>query len=274
MKSKNITYYYDRSIVPLLHRMNNLEKLTLCLTVSRGRLFIDGITLQNDIVNSMRKLNSLIFNIQSSVHIHYNNPIDIPSNEYIKQTFKNFPSSKIISTVDFFPELSFVQCHVYSYPYTLEYYENIANSFPGGLFPCVRQISLTDEQPFEHEFFLQIAKAFPFLQRLSVENFAPQNSKTRNDNQHLEIIEYPHLIELDLYYVDDHYVEQFLCDSKARLFHSISLKIAYQTLERVTNKFTRDQTRTNWTRIEHLRLDRKLPENFHQYFPNVKSIDH
>ncbi len=43
----------------------------------------------------------------------------------------------------------------------MKYYKNIINSFPGGLFKYVREIFLFDERPFEHEFFIQIAQAFP-----------------------------------------------------------------------------------------------------------------
>jgi hypothetical protein len=43
---------------------------------------------------------------------------------------------------------------MYSYPYTLTYYDDISNNFPGGLFKCVREISLFDERSFEHEFFV------------------------------------------------------------------------------------------------------------------------
>ncbi|CAF1050282.1 unnamed protein product [Rotaria sp. Silwood1] len=46
------------------------------------------------------------------------------------------------------------QCHFYSCPYTLRYYHNITNSFQGGLFKCVCEVSLFDERPFEHEFFI------------------------------------------------------------------------------------------------------------------------
>ncbi len=53
--------------------------------------------------------------------------------------------------------------HIYSYPCTKKYYGKITNNFPGGLVKCVREISLLDERPFAHEFFIRIAQAFPFL---------------------------------------------------------------------------------------------------------------
>ncbi|CAF3331627.1 unnamed protein product [Rotaria sp. Silwood2] len=49
----------------------------------------------------------------------------------------------------------------------MSYYGNITNNFPGGLFQYVRVVSLCDDSPFEHEFFIQIQKSFPFLEQLS-----------------------------------------------------------------------------------------------------------
>ena len=59
----------------------------------------------------------------------------------------------------------------------MPYYNDITNNFPGGLFEYVRVVSLFDEHPFEHEFFLRIQKSFPFMERLSVNNNKPQNRK-------------------------------------------------------------------------------------------------
>ncbi len=46
-------------------------------------------------------------------------------------------------------------CHAYSYPYKLKY---------------VCKVSLFDEHPFEHEFFLRIAESFPLMEKLTVVN--------------------------------------------------------------------------------------------------------
>ncbi|CAF3254870.1 unnamed protein product [Rotaria sp. Silwood2] len=69
--------------------------------------------------------------------------------------------------------------------------DNITNNFPSGLFKCVRKISLFDKRPFQHDFFIKISQTFPFLEKLCLENFQPQNKKSDDDNQHLRIIEYP-----------------------------------------------------------------------------------
>ena len=108
----------------------------------------------------------------------------------------------------------------------MKYYDNITNNFPGGLFKCVREISLFDEHPFEHEFFLRIAQSFPFMEKLTLNNYKPQNNKqcrkSKNDNQDLSIIKYPHLTKLNLYEAHDDYVEQFLVDTKTCLPNNVS----------------------------------------------------
>jgi hypothetical protein len=80
--------------------------------------------------------------------------------------------SKILNIIELFLVLIifkkadlFNQCHIYSYPYEWKCYKNITNNFPGGLFKCVYEVSLFDERPFEHEFFLQIAQSFPFMKK-------------------------------------------------------------------------------------------------------------
>ncbi|CAF3357466.1 unnamed protein product [Rotaria sp. Silwood2] len=111
---------------------------------------IDGDILKKDFINHMPRLNKFTFNISSLVRL--DNPRNLPSNEDIKNTFKNF-NNIIISSVDYFSQPNLLYCHIYSYPYTWTFYHNITNDFPGRLFKCVRRISLRDEHPFEHDFF-------------------------------------------------------------------------------------------------------------------------
>ena len=108
-------------------------------------------------------------------------------------------------------------------------------TFPSGLFKCVREISLYDDRPFEHEFFVRIAQAFPLMEKLSMNNRTPQNQKANNNNERLPIIEYPHLIQLDFVDVNDDYVEQFLVNTNTCLPNNICLWVYYDSLKRVTN---------------------------------------
>ncbi len=80
------------------------------------------------------------------------------SSEEIQDTLIVVGNNQIISYVNYLKENS-AQCHFCSYPYTLRYYHYISNSFPGDLFKCVREVSLFDDRPFEHEFFMDCSSS-------------------------------------------------------------------------------------------------------------------
>jgi hypothetical protein len=154
--------------------MSNLESLALYLMVRdyyKREKFIDGNDLKNNIIDHLPQLNKFVFNIYSTTFF---NQIDLPSNEDIQNTFINFKVNQIISCVNYSRNKKVGRCHIYSLPYTMKYYKNIANNFPSGVFKCVRKISLSDIHPFEHEFFIRISQAFPFLKILSLRNQEPQ----------------------------------------------------------------------------------------------------
>ncbi|CAF3682100.1 unnamed protein product [Rotaria socialis] len=111
--------------------MLNLEKLGLYLSISVDERFIDGNNLKENILNHMSQLNQFIF------HIRFQR----------KQG----------------------QCHIYSYPFLMKYYEDTTNNFPSGLCPYVRVVSLYDEYPFEHAFFIRIAQSFPLMEKINFE---------------------------------------------------------------------------------------------------------
>ncbi|CAF3780113.1 unnamed protein product [Rotaria sp. Silwood1] len=247
--------------------MSNLEKLCLYF-VGHNKLIVDGNELEKNIINHMTKLKKFIFNIRSIIPFH--NQINLLSNEDIQYTFRNFKDSQVISCIDYFPEANACHCHIYSYPYTLTYYNDITNNFPGGLFKCVREVSLFDERPFEHEFFLQIAQSFPFMKNLSLCNRKLQ----KNDNQQWSIIEYPYLITLDIVQTHENYVEQFLNSTKTCLPNNVSLLVDYLSLQKVTDNFTRDITRMNCSKIANLLLPSKpkFTPCLKDYFPYAKII--
>ncbi|CAF0992912.1 unnamed protein product [Rotaria sordida] len=236
-----------------MHLFN--EELDLSLIVSRKKIFIDGYDLKTNIINNMTLLNKFTFNICSLSHFY----------------------NQIISCIDYFQKRNYGQCHIYSYPYKLKYYDNITNNFPGGIFKCVREISLFDERPFEHEFFLQIQKSFPLMEKLTLINKKPQinkfNEQSKDDNRPLSIvIQYPHLFELNLIKTHEDYLEQFLLDTKMCLPNSIFLHINYRLLKEVTHNFTRNSTRNNCVKIRVIFLYNTLgfPEHLKDYFPHAK----
>ncbi|CAF1236044.1 unnamed protein product [Rotaria sp. Silwood1] len=274
LSCKLATYDYNEAILPLLYRMSNLEELGLYLTVYVDKTFIDGNHLKTKIIKQMPRLNQFTFFIRSVIHIC--NEMSFPSTEDIQQTFIDFPFNKIISYVDNFGDRKRSQCYIYSYPFLMRYYTGITNNFPGGLFEHVCAVSLFDEQPFEHEFFLRIQKSFPFIEELSLVNRKPQNRKqsyvSNSDNQTLSLIEYFFLNKLYISNVHDDYIEQFLFDTKTYFQNNVILSVDYESLQRVTHNFTRDTTRTNCVKKSKLHLwgQGKCSNSLEEYFPYAK----
>ncbi|CAF5162496.1 unnamed protein product, partial [Rotaria magnacalcarata] len=190
------TFQYNELIVPLLHRMVNLEELDLHLVVHFYSL----------------------------------------SNDDCQHSFNDFKNNKIISCVDYFPDFKHGQCHIYSYPYRAKTYEYITNNFPGGLFKYVREVSLYDDRLFEHDFFVKIAESFPFMEQLTIYNRKPQTNKfyeqSNYDSQHLSPIQYSYLSVFELFRAHDDYVEQFLLDIKTSLIRTVNLQVLVSTLDR------------------------------------------
>ncbi|CAF4935521.1 unnamed protein product [Rotaria sp. Silwood1] len=272
------TSAYDELIVPLLHRMINLEELGLYVKICDKNIFIDGHDLKKNIINKLLGLKKIQFYIRSTIVLL--NQINLPSNEDIQCTFEDFHDNHIISYVEYFSDSQRGRCHIYSHPYTLYEYYKITNNFPGGLFKCVSKISLYDERPFQHEFFLRIAQSFPFVKKISLENIKPQNNKksknSEDDNQILPIIEYPHLTTLDLTEAHLDYIELFLLDTTTRLSNNVYLVVVYQALRRVTEKFTRNATRINGEKLRRLSLLGKyrIPKYVKEYFPHTEILNY
>jgi hypothetical protein len=232
--------------------MLNLEELDLFLTIFDRQTFFNGNHLK-ELIKNMTKLNKFTFNILTITSVQ--NQIGLPSNEDIHYTFRDLKNSQIISSIEYVRKEQKSRCHFYSYPYLWKVYNNITNSFSGGLFRCVRVISVSDERPFEHEFFLRISQSFPFLKKLTIVNDEPQKNqqcrKSNDDNESLTIIQYPFLTKLDLLEAHDDYVEQFLLDTKTCLPNNVHLIIFYLTLKKITNNFTRNETRINASKVKY-----------------------
>ncbi|CAF3467433.1 unnamed protein product [Rotaria sp. Silwood1] len=138
-------------VFSVLQRMPNLEKLALYICVHQ-ETFLDGNCLKKDIVSHLLQLHNFIFNIRSLIYTHHQTRLLL--NKDIEHTLVDLGNNQVICYVDYFSKDESAQCHFYSCPYTLRYYHNITNSFQGGLFKCVCEVSLFDERPFEHEFFI------------------------------------------------------------------------------------------------------------------------
>jgi hypothetical protein len=251
--------------------MSNLERLGLYVTIGRNTTVIDENYLKKNILSSLIKLNEFQFFITS--HMSSGMQLNLSSTKDIQQTFIDFKTNSIISYVDYFPERNECKYHIYSYPSKMTYYNDITNNFPGGLYEYVREVSLFDEKPFEHEFFLRIQKSFPLMERLWVNNKKPQNCKESNEN--LALIQYSSLREIRIGNVHDDYIEEFLFDTKTHLSKNVNLYIKYEFLERVTHNFTRESTRINCTKVHQLYLhgESKRSNTLEEYFLNATITD-
>ncbi|CAF5051691.1 unnamed protein product [Rotaria sp. Silwood1] len=154
----------------------------------------------------------------------------------------------------------------------------ITNNFQGGLFECVREISLFDEQPFEHEFFLLIAQSFLLIKKLTLNNQKPrknkQYTKSKDDEQDFSIIKYSHLIYLNLYEAHEDYIELFLDHTKTYLPNNMDLAIDYELLKKATHNFKRNTIRINCSKINYLYSSTlySLSKHLKHYFLHIREI--
>ncbi len=134
-----------------------------------------GNDLKKNIIDYLLNLKKFRFNINSFISI--DNQIDLTRNEDIESTFNQLGNNQIIYYVNYFPKNEMGSCNIctYSCSNTMKFYYYITNNFPGGLFKYVQKVSLFDEYPFEHEFFIRISESFPIVKNLSLTNPAPQN---------------------------------------------------------------------------------------------------
>ncbi|CAF4498219.1 unnamed protein product, partial [Rotaria magnacalcarata] len=224
-----------------------LEELTLRLNVCDRLTFIDAAQLNNEVLIHLPRLQTLTFNIVTFIKA-FNGTSRTPINN-IQHTFYNGKNHQLVYYVDFYSRGK-AQSHIYSIPYVLNDLLNISRNFPGGLFSCVRDISLMDiEFPFEHDFFLKISRCFPLLTHLFVFNIVPQQHKRTSQlnatDQISSIVEFPHLTNLRISSRCIDYMEQFLIDTNTRLPHLVELNSHHEHLVIVTDYFTRDATRRN-----------------------------
>jgi hypothetical protein len=266
---------YDELVVPFLRRMTRLEKLTLYLRVLSRSEFIDGTHLHNEILVHMPQLHTFTFYISTENLIF--SSLARKSDEDVQRTFTNVRYGQTACITDYFNGGCKGICHVYSIPLAFTRLEKITTHFPIIVFDTVTYLSAYDMIPMEHEFFMRISRAFPLLKYFSLENERSQTSCGEewksNENSSYSVIEYPHLISLDVVSANIDYVAQFLLETKTHLPRLTELKVNYQQLKTVTMNFTRDETRRNCSKVNRLFVTgpRVFSEDVyvHQYFPSL-----
>jgi hypothetical protein len=262
---------YKYQIVPLLRRMFNLERLTLCLTLSQPLPVIDGTCLENDILVYLPRLQTFNFNI--CIHgFRLDNRFDHLSSKCVESTFIDRRIRQVVCCVERL-HFSKVECHVYSVPYTMGKLRSITNIIPDGQFHNVLHLTVCDERSFEHGFFSSIALGFPLLNKLTFSNSVPQKEKRQRQNNN---ITYPHLTSLNFVVNHEDYVEQLLFDTNTHLPRLTKLEIKYSQLTTMTDNFTNDVMRVNCEKLTRLFLYRngtiEYPKTFYSYFPLIQSI--
>lgn len=228
LKCLTITFEYDTQILPLLRRFSNLEELTLRLWIHHSK-FIDGTHLYNEILVHMLRLNKFVFFISNSTDI--NDLIPCLSNDYLQRTFKNIGYDQVVSIIDYIG-IDFATYHIFSLPFGFDRFESIDNNFPSIVFNNVTYLCVSDDIPFEHEFFKRIAQFFPFLKNLHISNSKRQSSNLvqlqSNIDQSYSIVEYPHLTSLNFIYAHIDYAQQFLLHTRTSVPQLTELEVGYE----------------------------------------------
>ncbi|CAM2719069.1 unnamed protein product [Rotaria socialis] len=263
--ASTFTCYYDILIVPLLCRMINLEELKLYLSLQRfNSTYIDGIQLYDQFLGCMTQLKRFIFWINTKVFNETAN-VELQSNKDIQHSFIGRGYEQVASYVHTNSTNTRGQCIIYSLPYDFENFVDLDNSFQGGVFYKVRQLTMSDRISFEHQLFQRISADFPFLQILYISNSHPQNNKSYSSL----LITFPYLKFLDLQYAHVNYAELFLLKNNVHLPRLLNLRVEYESLANLTNNFTNDATYFNFHTLKSLDVCQSFvrPENFHHYFP-------
>jgi hypothetical protein len=253
--------------------MLQLEKLTLSLYVHGRTSFIDGIDLNNNIINKMGYLHTFYFDIVTEDVII--NKEYLPRSDDIRRVLIE-RGYNVGCYIDYLLNER-GRCHIYSLPFTMERINAITNKFlSDGIFMNVRKVYVNDPmRSIEYNFFDLISKTFPLLEDLTVLCMVNQN-KLDEHKQIFSIIKYSRLITLDLIMSHLDYTKQFLFNTNTRLPRLTTLHIDYENLVNVTEDFTSNITHDNCANLKNIifhKHPRIFGKNFSTYFPLVVNID-
>jgi hypothetical protein len=244
--------------------MINLEELQLYLVVARiDGTYIDGIQLYDQFLIHMTQLNKFTFNIKTNVW-NKNVRIELSSNEDIERSFIGRGYQQVASYTSTEINVWDGECHIYSLPYDFEYFD-LNNSFQGGTFDKVRQLTIHDRIPIKYKFFQLISHDFPFLNSLSISNNQPMKDKQYSST----LITFHFLTFLDLRVAHIDYAELFLLRKTTHIPRLLNLSMEYKSLQKLTNNFTSDPIHFNFETVKSLDVCQSLVslENFRRYFP-------
>ncbi|CAF0933832.1 unnamed protein product [Adineta steineri] len=262
------TTEFDNLVIPLVHRLSHLEKLTLSLRVSERYSYIDATYLENSLLRQIPYLQTFFFDIATE-YVYIDGQVR-PSFNDIRHTFIQ-RGYNVDGYIDSMNSINTIwnRYHVYSFPFHMECIHPISHGFPGGMFMNVANLRIRDmSNSFEHSFFAKISRSFPLLRRLSIQIKIEKKEKSEEVSS---IIEFSHLVELKFISAHIDYVEQFLPDMKTRLPSLIKLIIRYEHLATITENFTRNSTRINCAKLKSIEFHDETPmihsKDFYLYFP-------
>ncbi|CAF1216291.1 unnamed protein product [Adineta steineri] len=291
-----VNVYYVNTFVEIVHNMDQLLNLKcfslklfhsfqqydkIALLLRRRNRVIDGTNVQHDILDYMPQLRSFTFYICT-----YVDPVALPyksSSEDIQQTLTNIGLQHVSSMVSYVTTNGIflydvrAACSIFSLPFKFDYLRDLGNNFPNIVFSYVTYLVIEDTIPFEHEFFMRIARSFPLLKHLCIWNSESQQLNDHvtfsSDNcQSHSIIEYPHLNKLDVTFSHRDYVEQFLNETKTLVPCLTEFDFSLvDVLKAVTKDFTREETRRNCAKVKKITsMDPMIhSEDFCLYFPSL-----
>jgi hypothetical protein len=251
--------------------MSNLEELHLDITIKNRTAFIDGTHIDNEILVYMPRLHIFNFCIctktKMDLLVH-----DLLSKDDIQRSFTNIMYQQMDCIVNY-PHPSAI-CNVFSLPFVFENLRFIGSTFPSIISSHVRRLSVHDDVPLKHEFFIRIAWSFPLLKELCVININPQSSisdeRNSNGNELYSIVKLNYLNSLHLADVHIDYVEQFLNETNTHMPYLTELIVNYDHLTIVTENFTRYTTRRNCFQVKKLNIGETrthYSRDFYSYFP-------
>ena len=258
---------YDKDILTLLHRMPNLENLTLHLRVEDRQTLIDRNHLENEICLYMPRLQSFIFYIRTRTTY-----TDVLSNviDEVSIHFRQQPIVNITNRIMGGDEIAY---HIFTLPFLFDEIGSIGFIFPNIKFEYVTNLVIEDIIPFNHDYFVRLSFAFPLLSRLCIINSLQETSTgTIEDTQSSRIAQYSHLTSLNLRSAARDSVEEFLNETKSFLPCLTELIMFYSKLTTVTNYFTREETRRNCANVKRLNIlgTYAHTEHFYLYFPSLE----
>ncbi len=196
MISYDGTRQYNELVIPLLRQMSHVEELTLYIHILGESPFISGTYLDNEILIHMPQLHTFTFYFASENDI-VDSVIHL-SNTDIERTFADRGYQHMGCTVDYFASIR-MMCRVFSLSFKFARLKDITNNIPNIIFDSVTHLKLWDEDPFKHEFFVRLQRAFPFLKSLSIWNIQPPFFRCHEyhfrDKDWCSIVEYPHLMK-------------------------------------------------------------------------------